>query len=462
MKTWAKRILYVFIFLLLAFGLLFLLFYKRFVVTAPQKEYPEAKNLEEAQYQDLDYLSLFPKKDRSFDSPRKTEAFFQYIDSFRTLVPMENHQFTMGVARAMAQARNTHTNVNPSIISKRLNAIPLRFYWFGDDLHVAMATRVHKDLLGVKVRAINGHSPLTLIKGLKPWYGGSVHRLKFFSPLYFMSPEILDATGYGFTKDSIQLTYETTSGVLEERNFAAFDEGKDIPGYWPPSWLDTSATHKQKGWHTLTISGSNPLPYSNTNAPVTHSFIQNGLYVHLKRNSNSQDVKINAYLAKVLNEARSKTLKFAILDLRFNPGGDYHMGRSFIKGIQKILDGKPFYIITGNGTFSAGVMTAAFAKKTAGDNAIILGEPVGDTLHFWADGGSVMRLPNSKIPLRIWTAYHDWQNGCTDWSKCFWITIFDGVEVDHLNPDKTVSLRFDDYLNGEDTVLNVILALEGK
>lgn len=462
MKKWLKRVTVALLSAGLLLLLIFILFYNRFVVEAPPSEYAKPSDIREAQLQDLDYLSLYVDKDRSFDNSEKRAAFFNCIDTLKAEIPMDDHKFLLGIAKVMAQANNTHTNISPSFLGRRSNAIPLRFHWFENSLYVVLVQSPYENLLGVKIRYINGKKPVELLALLGEWYGGSKNRLKFYSPLYFMSPELLDAMGCGNTQETVALTYEDNSGMEKNVLIAASEKGKDDAGYWPPNWLNTNLMQSKSEWVTFSHNGPPAVPFQNTKVNVSHTLLDKGVYIQLNRNANSNTVKVNDYLENVMAKIKNEPLNYAILDLRFNPGGDYHLGRSFITLLNKKLNGNPFYIITGNGTFSAGIMTAAIAKDVAKDNAIIIGEPVGDRLQFWADGGSTMKLPNSKIPLRIWTAYHDWENGCKDWSKCFWITIFDGVAVAGLKPEKQIALKFSDYMNGEDSALNTILRLENK
>jgi len=216
MKKWLKRGFYSFLILLLIAGITFFAFYKRFAIEAPKKEYPKAQNSKEAQLQDLDYVSLYITVDRSFDTEKKRTAFTKEIDRLKTLLPLSKSEFEMAIAKLMAIADNTHTNIHPSSRARRLNAIPLRFYWFEDGLYTVLVQSDYKDLLGVKITAINGYAPNELLQKLKPWYGGATTRLKFFSPLYFMSPELLHTIGYGVSNNSMELTYLNTSGKEEK------------------------------------------------------------------------------------------------------------------------------------------------------------------------------------------------------------------------------------------------------
>ncbi|NAS29913.1 hypothetical protein GTQ40_02915 [Flavobacteriaceae bacterium R38] len=457
-KKWLKRILFLLTILIVISGIIFYLFYNRFVVEAPKKEFPVVVNTKEAQQQDLDYLSLYIDYDKSFDSDEKRAAFRQHIKALKSVLPLSKPEFEMVIAKIMAIANNTHTNIHPSLRARRLNAVPLRFYWFEEGLYVILAKLEYNNLLGKKILKINGYTPEELLSKLKPWYGGNQNRLKFFSPLYFMSPELLNAIGLGTSNSILNIEYLDFKGDIINQAISVTNDAKEGISYWPPYWLNISNQALKNNWQALITQDRIALPFQHIEKNVWHQFIKNGLYVKLNENVNTENLNISSYLDNILKNPGSKALDFAILDLRFNPGGDYNIARSFIKKIDRRLHkNRPFYIITGNGTFSAGIMTAAIAKHTLGDRVKIIGESVGDYLQFWADGGSIMKLPNSKISLRIWTAYHDWQNGCKDWNKCFWITIFDGVAVDNLNLDKFIPLKFSDYVNGKDSVTKTIL-----
>jgi hypothetical protein len=179
--------------------------------------------------------------------------------------------------------------------------------------------------------------------------------------------------------------------------------------------------------------------------------------VQLNENHNSDKRDIPSYLDKVTQQMKKKQPNQIIFDLRFNPGGDYHLPMSFIESMNDYLDeNQRCWLITGNNTFSAGLITAAYVKHILGDKVIMVGEKVGDRMQFWADGGVKMTLPNSKIALRIWTAFNDWESGCKDLKKCFWIAYFDGFSAGTIDLDKEIPLSFYDYINGKDSVLEYI------
>ncbi|WP_445381213.1 S41 family peptidase [Robiginitalea sp. IMCC43444] len=441
----------------LIFVLLGVAFYKRFVVYPPDPEFREARDMKEAQQQDLDYLALYQNYDKSLDTPEKRNAFNTVLKETSGQLPLSRGAFEMAVSRALATADNAHTNTSAGARARRLNAVPLRFYWFEEGLYIILAYEGYEELLGKRVDSINGFTPDSLLKKLKPWYGGPAEALKDRSPLFFMSPEVLHATGLGKSPDTLHLYYKNKTDLIHAA-IPISEEEKDVPGYWPAYWLNPFSRIAESNWKSCIKQGISAAPFSELETNVNHRTIGSTMYVQVNENTDSPDRKLRKYLRNVQREMENGNYDKAVLDLRFNPGGNYRYVNPFIEFLdKKFTDGQQVYLITGNGTFSAGIITAAYAQKILGEKVIILGESVGDRLQFWADGGAKMVLPNSKISLRIWTAYNDWENGCEDLSKCFWITYFIGIAAGELRLDKEIQLYFSDYQNGKDTSLEYIL-----
>jgi hypothetical protein len=213
--------------------------------------------------------------------------------------------------------------------------------------------------------------------------------------------------------------------VLTREVFASKEE-KEIPGYRIPYWLHPYSKIKNTKWKSCKPERLTSIPIQNIYQNVHHVFIGNTSYVQINDSYNTDERHLRKFLKRVSEEIKEKQPIQIVFDLRFNPGGNnYHLPWSFIRSMNDYLnenEDQKCWIITGNDTFSAGLITAAYAKHTLGEKAIIVGEKVGDRMQFWADGGMKMTPPNSQISPRIWTAFNDWGNGCKDFSKCFWIT----------------------------------------
>ena len=115
-------------------------------------------------------------------------------------------------------------------------------------------------------------------------------------------------------------------------------------------------------------------------------------------------------------------------------------------------------MLTGPATFSAGISTAAFVKHAGHGRVVILGEPVGDRLQFFSEGGRAC-LPNYPLCVAYETGKHDYQHACTDWDVCFWLNYVFQFRVKSLDPDEVIQLSFKDWRAGVDPVLDRAITL---
>ncbi|HEV2286169.1 MAG TPA: hypothetical protein VGR80_09015, partial [Steroidobacteraceae bacterium] len=123
--------------------------------------------------------------------------------------------------------------------------------------------------------------------------------------------------------------------------------------------------------------------------------------------------------------------------------------------------GGQLFVLTDALTFSAAITTAAFIKEAGGDRVALIGEPPGDRLSFFSEGGRAC-LPNLKVCLYYQMARHDYGHACTDWRECFWLNWLYPVRVRTLQPDIVVPLKFDDWNRGRDAAYDVARELAGK
>jgi hypothetical protein len=175
---------------------------------------------------------------------------------------------------------------------------------------------------------------------------------------------------------------------------------------------------------------------------------------------------LGTFLAGVVAGLADGLVRNAIVDLRIDADGDSTLTIRFTGALPAALppDGRVF-VLTGPGTFSAGVATAARLKHRAGGRAVIVGEQPGDRERHWGEGGTVL-LPNSRLEVRYATALHDYARGCGlgQLLDCHFVDYVIGVAAGPLAPDVAAVPVFADYAAGQDTAMRAIaarLAAEG-
>ncbi|MGD1945517.1 MAG: hypothetical protein ACFB0A_04420 [Croceivirga sp.] len=338
MRKWLKIVLWSITSLIVVFAIFGFAFYKRFVVHPPEYDFSNPKNLAESQLQDIEYLSLYPDYDKSFDTEAKRDSFFLKLEALKRKLPAPKAVFEMEIAKALAYADNGHTNISSGARARRLNSVPLRFYWFKEGLFIILAMEGYEEFLGKRIVALNGIPPEDLLFKIKPWHGGTFEGLKAKSPLFFMSPEILYAIGLGSTHNSIQISIEDENKNILTRQIFASKEEKDVPGYWVPYWLHPYKLIKGTKWKSCKPEGLTSTSIKDMYQNVYHEFIGDVLYVQINDNYNTEERNIRSYLKGVTSQMREKQPKDVVFDLRFNPGGNnYHLPWPFIRSLNDYL-----------------------------------------------------------------------------------------------------------------------------
>ena len=134
-----------------------------------------------------------------------------------------------------------------------------------------------------------------------------------------------------------------------------------------------------------------------------------------------------------------------VLDLRLNGGGNNYKNKPVVTGIvacQKINQRGKLFVIIGRRTYSA--CQNLVNELDNYTNAIFVGEPTSENINFLGDNRRLV-LPKSKTPVFLsfawWQDKPQWENG--PWSQ----------------PDLAVGMRFEDYRDGRDPVLDAALAV---
>lgn len=465
-RRWLKRVaIFVVAVLILVVAPAAFILYPTFK-SYPAMTFSPAASLAEKNRQDLALLQRLPEVERSFTDQTRA-AYDAAIGELAVRAPdLDRAAFAMGAARAVALADNGHTSVMALVGGHGFNALPVRFGWFADGLFVVAVRPDQRHLLGAQVLTIDGHSPEQLVEALDAYVGGPANLARELSPNLLASPELLHAAGLAGNADSGELALRLRDGAEGSHRLAA-EPGMPEPltrTFWPKRHLSPAPVPDEGGSWTHVLQGVQvPPALARPDQFFWHDYLADGstLYLQLNRVRDQDGKSLHGYLADVLAEAKTRHIKNAVVDLRFDPGGDYTQSADFSKQLPELVpqDGKVFVLTSGT-TFSAALSTAAMLKYHAGSRGILVGEPMGDRSRFWGEGGNVT-LPNSRLAVRYTTAYHDWEDGCglAQVTKCFFLNYVYGTPSGSLAPAVPVAQTFASYAAGEDVVLAEALKL---
>jgi hypothetical protein len=429
--------------------------------SAPQPSPPAADALE-AQRQDLRYFRQLIALDRSFEPTGRTEAI-RRLDALETLgTVLDRPHFQVALMQIDALADNGHSGIENDGSAASLE-LPVRLVAFSDGLYIMRATEINADLLGGRVTMVDGQSIDAVMTKLEQLRGGTPQWRRLLASQYLRQQDLL----YGIdvapdTRYSVW-TVETPAGEVITRRLEAYAPAVSEPGAPFTRWLSSESLAGLEGqWRA--VEPAHPLPIALTNFDMAfRSVALPGTcvqFVQFKSNSDQGGQRIREFVSDTEGQLQQIRPCSVILDLRYDRGGDYLNTYGFAHNLPKLIPpGGRIVVLTGPATFSAGISTAAAVKHAGQGRVLIVGEPVGDRLQFYSEGGSAC-LPHSLLCVAYETGKHDYQHACTDWDVCFWLNYFFSFQVQSLDPDEVIPLSFKDWQSGVDPVLDRAITLD--
>lgn len=444
-------------------------FFWRFAAHIPEADYPEPADAREARLQDLDYLRHLPQIDKSFTQAEEAELDRHITQLEEQVDALSEAQFLMELAAGAAITENGHTGASYRDLFGKMNSLPVRFYWFAEGLFIVRAQSDYAALLGKRVARYGGHAPDDLVSGLDPYHSGNDAFLRHESAMFFNSPEAMHAAGLIEKGEALALELVDTDGSITQVNLTAETRPSSAVRLSRTSLspLDKSEIESEadgaQAWVTLAPEATEATWFGRlTETPLWRDTLPGGgIYWRMRDVVGTNEQSAADWLELEASKLREERAEFLVLDLRTNVGRNYLESVDVMTEITDLIvpDGR-IYVLTDNATFSAGVVTAALALHGGGEQAVMVGAEMGDDGQFWAEGGGPMVLPNSDMWIFVATGYHDWGNGCTSLTRCFWPNVRYGVAAGPLTVDLPAAMRFADYSQGIDTGIKTILEAE--
>jgi hypothetical protein len=446
-------------------GGLFFFFLHHFYFDPPKANFAKPASALEAQRQDIAYFRTLTKLDRSFSPEARGEADARIDRLAQLSTVMPQPKLHVALMQIMALADNGHTKLRASIASRKMPMEPVRVSRFAEGFFVMRAKPEYRDMLGGRVERIDGVPFAEILKKLETLHGGTEAFRAENAAAFIEFPDIL--YGLGIARDPARSTWTVgmADGSEVTRVLTAYEEkaGMSIP--YGPRWRSPEPLKAMGADWVSYAPASGTLPQSERDfdnhflfAPVAGSC---AAYVRVQDIVDTDGQKIQPFLKSTEAALRAHPPCAVIFDLRGNGGGDYTNMWHFAHALPGLIaSGGRIYVLTDAMTFSAAITTTAFVKEAGGDKVVIVGEPVGDRLAFYAEGGNAT-LPNSKFTLGYETGKHDYAHACWNPSYCFWLNWFYPVRVKTLQPDIFVPLRFSDWNAGHDAAFERAVTLAG-
>jgi hypothetical protein len=423
---------------------------------------PAPANRVQAWQQDLDFAAAhLSEYDRSFTA-RTREEFQRALAQLKpTVTSMNDAEILVALSRAVALSGNAHTRLrlDPTRQGSFSTTLPIRIWWFSDGPYVMKAAPEYRRALRCRVIAIDGHALLEARDRVRSLFAGNAQWGDYLSPIYLTSPDILYGLGLIRSPERASFTLEDAKGSrfeLEVRSARV-----DRSAMPDESWQELSplVTTGKPVWATALVAKPDSLPLylRHPRQPYWFEFRpETGrLYFQLNRSGDSDEGPSFKEFGDSLTAFVDRhPVRDVVVDLRLNSGGDLDVAQAFMKSLgqnQAINRRGRLFVIIGRCTFSAGLYHAAQLRQFT--QATFVGEPVGDRLDFWAEGGELV-LPNSHAVISYANGFHRYST--VDYPE--YQPYYEELRIASLEPDVPAPLSSADYFSGRDPALEAIEA----
>jgi hypothetical protein len=267
------------------------------------------------------------------------------------------------------------------------------------------------------------------------------------------SPETLHGFGIAPSMEAVELGVSACAGTARRtvRPLPLERSERSLEAWWDL----TPLTQPLQGPWLQALDGSReslPLYLRNPDRNYWFEYLPDSgiLYFHYNRSQDMAEESTAAFGERLLAELDRRRPRAFVLDVRFNTGGNLHIAEALMRRLQERTRGMKRYAITGRTTFSAGISQVA-SWRQAGDVTIV-GEPVGDHLDMWAEGGNI-RLPNSGLLAHFANGAHSYSPApCPSAEPCA------DMSVATLVPDIFATPDWQAYRSGRDPALEAVAA----
>jgi hypothetical protein len=307
-----------------------------------------------------------------------------------------------------------------------VDSLPLRLWLFEDEVVIVDAMAPYEDLIGSRIDGVDNTPIADVLAALDPLIPrDNDQTVRLLTPRYLLIPQVLRGLGLA-GDDPITLGLTSPDGATTRREIqpagmAVYNEwagsyGLHLPA--DPDVLSLSNIDDDLWWELL---------------PDTRT-----LYVQYNR----VEHQLPGVLAELGTALRDPDVSRVVLDIRHNFGGEVPALDPMFQLFDDPAVDVPgeLFVITGRNTLSAGSML--LARMEAGTEAVIVGEPMAGCPTFYGDTTEVP-LPYSGLSITV--------TGMLE------------VGVDPEDPrsnielDLVAPLTFDDWVNGRDPALELIV-----
>jgi hypothetical protein len=399
-------------------GLILSLLIATICCTLSCRDKPERLDLSTEQWrEDLKYLAhTLPARHANayhFTSKERFNAAVADLD--RQIEHLNSDAMWAGMGKIVALVGDAHTYLQ----APQDNAsFPIDFAKFGNSYRVEAASQELSRLLGARVVKV-GDTPVE--------HAGE---LLFQMLAQDENPPLAEA----FLEEGLTIGAKLHGlGILPDRNTAQYtlvgDDGKEFTvrvHAQPAGRPDSELIHASK---------KQPLSRQRRGESFWCTYVTDSKAVYCNVRLMRDLKKPGRQMLELIEQSKPNKL---VIDLRQNPGGDYHEGLKYlvhpVREIPGINRKGHLFVLVGANTFSAAMSNATHFRYQT--EAILVGGTIGEKPNSYQESNS-FTLPNSHLTVH--------------YSSEFYKFVETGENA--VKPDKEIEFTWEDYMAGRDPAL---------
>jgi tetratricopeptide (TPR) repeat protein len=343
------------------------------------------------------FADELPKRHKNAFHAMTREQFETAVRQLNDEIPnLRGEEIFVRFLKLIAMVGDGHTSIQEAALFG-FGFYPVRYEIYADGLFVQSASAEYAEAVGGKVVKI-GSTPIEKAVrqlGEIAWGDNYSDQSKKVEIAFLLSmPKVLHGLKITDGDERVALTVEKNG----RQKTVEIKAQKDLMNY---------VRNGKKA--NANDNSANPLPLylkePDNNFRFEYVADAKILYVQFNAVQNKPDETIAAFFKKVFDFAEKTEVEKFVLDVRMNTGGNNLLNKPVVVGLikSKLNERGKLFVITGRRTFSAAQNLVNELEKYT--NAIFVGEPTGSSPNLYGDP-VVMTLPNSKMPFRVSTLWH--------------------------------------------------------
>lgn len=359
--------------------------------------------------------------DPSFGAIGREEMDLLVNETRQIALANAKDEFLLSLMRLLALPGNGHTRLIPN---DAISVLPVRFATIGTAVRMLDAPSECAEAIGGELISINGVPVSEIETAAAQFLAGTRQRKRVIGSILFAWPRALARLGVVFGSGTIEYQIRDETGRISA---LVVDTANKVPG----SALYPRNEH-----------GRDDASWAPETFLEIRDFGTCGFLLVLPSFFDPGETELPKAISEAAGRVRSCPHKPVVIDVRGNTGGNFLQTTPLIDAILGGAEDRQVGVLVDKFTFSGAIVFVAILKHRLGARLALIGEEMGDSLTFFAEGGTI-ELSSSGAAVRYSSALHDWAEGRTDETTPSEIAQ-QIVAVGTLELDRTWMARFDD------------------